>query len=448
MNFTHNKCIFFPVLLIVLILFVWYTRPRPPISTEGFSNYPFHGHLIDRTPHRLPKNVFNEDKGEEDEEEEEQKSPKSPAGLEGEDSSRETIFISVASYRDPDCKTTLEDIFEKAEFPNRIYIGVCEQNHQDEIRETCVPMRNPNKVSTEQGVLGEYIEIDKSLERISVIRVPYIDAKGPTYARYLCSSLWNGQTYYLQIDSHTTFMKNWDSKLIKMIKECSRDGRGSNTVISYFPPDSSGFDAESQQVPYTCNSVVQSNGVVRAAVAVTMKPPQKCTPILHLAAGMIFLKSDFLRDVPFDPWLDYVFDGEEILLSARLWTNGYDFFMPQENICSHLYNDGSDETKKRSLIWEDASGKGVEIRKQGAIQRMKHLLGVIPESKVPEEFRMYLKAYGMGTKRSLSDFYHFIGVKYPIQYATEEERAQVINHCGDTYDINTQEWVPIHSTSG
>ena len=356
----------------------------------------------------------------------------------------ETIFISVASYRDPDCKTTLEDIFHKAEHPERIYIGVCEQNHQDEVRETCVPIRNPNHILAEQGVMGEYIEIDKSLDRISVIRIPYIDARGPTYARYLCSSLWNGQTYYLQIDSHTTFMKNWDSKLISMIKECSRDGQGNKTVISYFPPDSTGFDKSSNHIPYTCSSVVQDNGVVRAGAASSMVPPKRCTPILHLAAGMVFVKSDFLQEVPFDPWLDYVFDGEEILLSARLWTSGYDFFMPTEIVCSHLYNDGSEETKKRSLIWEDNSGEGVDIRKKGAIQRMRYLLGVISLEDVPAEFAMYLEAYGMGKQRSLEDFYRFIGVKYPIHYATEEERSQVTNHCQDVYDINTQEWNPIH----
>ena len=52
--------------------------------------------------------------------------------------------------------------------------------------------------------------------------------------------------------------------------------------------------------------------------------------IPHLAAGMLFLNSNFLKTVPFDPWLPYVFEGEEMLLSARLWTNGYNFYMPNE----------------------------------------------------------------------------------------------------------------------
>ena len=40
------------------------------------------------------------------------------------------------------------------------------------------------------------------------------------------------------------------------------------------------------------------------------------------AAGFLFYAGNILREVPFDPHLPYLFDGEEILYSARLWTHG------------------------------------------------------------------------------------------------------------------------------
>jgi Glycosyltransferase (GlcNAc) len=40
------------------------------------------------------------------------------------------------------------------------------------------------------------------------------------------------------------------------------------------------------------------------------------------AAGFLFYAGHILREVPFDPHLPYLFDGEEILYSARLWTHG------------------------------------------------------------------------------------------------------------------------------
>lgn len=36
----------------------------------------------------------------------------------------------------------------------------------------------------------------------------------------------------------------------------------------------------------------------------------------------MFYAGHILREVPFDPLLPYLFDGEEILYSVRLWTHG------------------------------------------------------------------------------------------------------------------------------
>jgi hypothetical protein len=44
-----------------------------------------------------------------------------------------------------------------------------------------------------------------------------------------------------------------------------------------------------------------------------------------------------LREGPFDPLLPYIFMGEEILLSARLWTSGYDIFSPTQSLLGHHY---------------------------------------------------------------------------------------------------------------
>ena len=100
--------------------------------------------------------------------------------------------------------------------------------------------------------------------------------------------------------------------------------------------------------------------------------------IPHLAAGMLFLRIlDFLKDVPYDPWLPYIFEGEEMLLSARLWTNGYNFYMPNENICFHQYSDNKDKNYKRPLYWEDINGSAIEHLKKAAVQRVRYLLGRI-----------------------------------------------------------------------
>jgi hypothetical protein len=51
-------------------------------------------------------------------------------------------------------------------------------------------------------------------------------------ARYLGAKFYQGEQYYLQIDSHSEFVEEWDTKLIKMI----HDAPAKKPVISTYPP--------------------------------------------------------------------------------------------------------------------------------------------------------------------------------------------------------------------
>ncbi len=44
-------------------------------------------------------------------------------------------------------------------------------------------------------------------DHIRSITVPFADAKGPTNARHMAASLYRGEDYFMQIDSHTTFIQ-------------------------------------------------------------------------------------------------------------------------------------------------------------------------------------------------------------------------------------------------
>jgi hypothetical protein len=54
-------------------------------------------------------------------------------------------------------------------------------------------------------------------------------------ARYLGGKFYRGEQYYLQIDSHSEFIQDWDAHLIQMVE----DAPAEKPVISTYPPDSS-----------------------------------------------------------------------------------------------------------------------------------------------------------------------------------------------------------------
>jgi hypothetical protein len=135
-------------------------------------------------------------------------------------------------------------------------------------------------------------------------------------------------------------VQGWDTKLVKMMQLAP----SKRPVLSTYPP---GFSAsgnwENKKGPRMCGASFSSSPVeariirIGASMVSAALPAAEGTPIPapYVAAGFFAAPSDFLRDLPFDPFLPWVFMGEEIMLSSRFFTNGYDIFAPRENILAH-----------------------------------------------------------------------------------------------------------------
>jgi hypothetical protein len=288
------------------------------------------------------------------------------------------IFVSVASYRDKDCPETIKSLYKNAKNPNRIFVGICEQNKEGDVK--CINI--------------EDYEIQRYINNIRIKSIPYTEAKGPTYARYICSKLWNGEEYYFQIDSHTRVVKDWDEKLINMNKILSKKNK-KNVITHYGPSIEDYKDYEKNKdstVTCICSAFFNDRGMIAFHGAQHMDMKNELVKNPYVSGNMFFCKSDFLKELPYDPHLDYLFMGEEILQSIRFWTNGWDIYTPSENIAYHYYT--RDEDPK---IWTDLT-----YSDEKALTKVKEIIG-LKESKVNHE-------YGLGKERTLDDYYKFAGI--------------------------------------
>jgi [Skp1-protein]-hydroxyproline N-acetylglucosaminyltransferase len=109
--------------------------------------------------------------------------------------------------------------------------------------------------------------------------------------------------------------------------------------------------------------------------------------------------------VPFDPNLSHLFQGEEVLYSARLWTYGYDFYTPNRKIAWHHY-----VRKGKPHYWEDHPEHN-ECRKL-AEKRVRFILQLAKKSTVQEDFLRELHYYGLGKDRTLESFWKKAGVTF------------------------------------
>lgn len=303
----------------------------------------------------------------------------------------DTIFVSVASYRDAECSMTLDTIFNNADHPERIFVGICEQNKKDEPDESCIsPL------------------VSKYINNIRVKSLDYTEAKGPTYARYYCADLWKGEQYFFQIDSHTTFVKHWDTDIVNMHKQIKSDPNESNKpVLSVFPPTKDQMIL--QGVPEFDNGELPENNILKiycgwTEISDKPKRSNKC----WAAAGFMFLESTFLYEVPFDPNLSHLFGGEEVLFSARLFTHGYDYYTPNKNICYHHYSRTKAPNYSRDVT-NSAECRG------NAEKRVLFLLGLLPRNSVVDDFLQNTNKYGLGTFRTISDFWNASGVDFEFR---------------------------------
>ena len=130
-----------------------------------------------------------------------------------------TIFISIASYRDPELNATLADLFGKAQYPGMLRVTVLLQE---------------DEAFLERGEGGGAWYPQELLSRggeINILPRNYKEAKGAGEARATIQKRYNNETFYMQLDSHHRFARNWDTTVISkltMLERFSKKPGGSS----------------------------------------------------------------------------------------------------------------------------------------------------------------------------------------------------------------------------
>lgn len=309
----------------------------------------------------------------------------------------ETIFVSIPSYRDPECAKTLIDMFSKASCPYRIFAGVCIQNE---------PL--------DPQPLDEYDRFIKKNKwrdfhnQIRILQVPASEAKGPMYARYLIESkLYRGEIYYLMIDSHTRFIKNWDEECIMQWKRCSKETP--NPILTYYPDDfniqdqrgfSKGDEKECIPSYLRAKEWCKETGALKMEGAKFVTQPLRPIPSLFWVPGFSFGSGTMIKDCPIDPNYPFLFFGEDHLQSIKYFTHGYMFYTPCKGIIRHKWS----RSDRWGTYWEQWLGdpKKIQTEKQTRIH-LKAFLGI----------HGALLNDGIGKVKTLQQYNDYTGV-YPF----------------------------------
>ena len=298
---------------------------------------------------------------------------------------QDTIFIQIASYRDPELLKTLNDCILNAEFPDRLRFGICWQHAEEDKWDT----------------LDQY----KDDPRFRILDVNYKDSTGACWARNSIQQLYQGETYTFQLDSHHRFIRHWDTELIDMLKGLQAKGHKKPLITSYISSYNPETDPNGRtQVPWLMNfDRFTPEGVIFFLPATipgwqNLKEP---IPSRFYSAHFAFTVGQFALEVQHDP--EFYFHGEEITIAVRAFTHGYDLFHPHKIIAWHEYT-----RKGRVKQWDDDSEWGK--RNIRTHEKTRKLLGVDGQSFDSDE-ETYGK-YGLGKVRTIADWERYAGIRF------------------------------------
>ncbi|MFW0777203.1 MAG: GlcNAc-transferase family protein [Rickettsiales bacterium] len=328
---------------------------------------------------------------------------------------RRKIFVQIASYRDMECQYTVQDLFAKAKYPDRIFVGICWQFDPEEDKD-CF------RVSTRP-------------DQVRMLPVDWREADGVCWARNQTQQLWEGEEYTLQIDSHMRFMQGWDELLIEELNACeSKKPVLSCSPASYIPPN------QLEQNPHPTIRRVHPffpDGNVRGKGEALDRVPEKPLNAAFVAAGFMFSRSEIIKEVPYDPYL--YFDQEEITLAARLYTHGWDVFSSRRPLLYHYYNVAG-KPSVRPLHWGDLRKEDedkIRMLRERGMKRFNHMTGH-RQTDDPEALKE-LEFYGFGAVRTLAQFEEYSGIDFKNKVASEKALR-----CGFIKGLEKYRNRPIH----
>lgn len=127
---------------------------------------------------------------------------------------QETIFLMIASYRDFQCKETITLAFLRADHPERLFVGAVDQTVPGD--DGCLDLDIPCSADNTQPIC-------KYRDQISVFHVDASKSTGPVTARHIGDRMYRGQYFVMQMDAHCSFVRHWDTLIIKQWKSTQNE---------------------------------------------------------------------------------------------------------------------------------------------------------------------------------------------------------------------------------
>lgn len=266
-----------------------------------------------------------------------------------------TFFVSIASQDDEELKHTIRYIFENADHPENVRVGV------GMIAMKKKSLSAVKKLSKKYNVSLKFIKQKKN--DLSVLGI----GKG----RSLAASLYENEDYMIQIDCHSFFDSSWDTKLLKFYKKAESLAKDKNIVLTLIPPayryccskhkDPIKYGATTRYPYYEPQNFFVNVIPKWTEKDILLERSEELLPVSKVSPAFIMGPKTFGNDPGI--YKDATFYDEDLTQSVNLFGRGFAFvFVNVENFpVRHLDSDGIVKGHKRFFILDYLNEKNNKI---------------------------------------------------------------------------------------
>ncbi|MFK7918854.1 MAG: GlcNAc-transferase family protein [Ilumatobacter sp.] len=308
----------------------------------------------------------------------------------------EQIFVAIAAYREPELRRTIDSCLRNAAEPGRLRFGVCLQYDRAGPPET-----QPDCLA---GIAGD----------VEVISFDWTESKGGCWARHQVQSLYDGEGFTMQVDSHTRFAPNWDHDLVEMMRTA---GVPKPLITAQLPlyDLTDGVDSipDLEPVRVTVFEQISPAGWIWHPSVEGTEHLNAPRPTRAVSGMFVFTLGIWNNEVRQDP--EHLYTGEELALSIRSFTHGYDLLNPTHNVAWHRHH-----PEGNLKFIHDGDDAEVSRRDERAYRRLRMLHR--------GDVNRVLQPYSTGSVRTVSEYHRWAGVDVGVWTLTDAAQRGLTPH--------------------
>jgi hypothetical protein len=285
-----------------------------------------------------------------------------------------SIFVSVVSYKDSELVPTIKSLIDNADNPKDLDFAVVSQDNKN---------KHPDL---------------SFVQNLSYLKMDFRDAKGAGYARKLAMEMYQGQSFYLQLDSHMRVVPSWDSKIKKMYEVSADIAKTEKIILSQYP---AAYEIHTGGKEYfledheelwsfpTWSRVENRDDGSWSSKRERFNDLSQPHPSHTILAGYLFAPGRFVEEIPYDERISFM--GEELCMAIRSYTRGWKIYAPNEMLFWHFYKRTESpkiwnqiEDTQRPLKWIEMEMESRSIQKNILIGKEQGVFGIGDQDKYLE----------------------------------------------------------------